>query len=295
VALHEIVSQENSKEVLAKVVLEISSQFGLPSTPSGESLIDSAFHHHFGQPGKQTRSSLALEASHKMGLSQTVSLSLAACIEALHNASLVQDDYQDSALKRRGFASVHSLFGRDVALGLTLRLVSTAFACLKGIGDARTNSLLIQRIHESVGETVLGQTRDLNPNENRSVESLLSIAKQKSGPLFALSLELPLIAAGFHQSAESAHEAACRFGLGYQIIDDLKDRKIDRLQPNDANIANALADRFGSNDGISQARALAEKELRTAIDLARTLPSESGRLLCTMAAELLAKIEASCG
>jgi len=293
--LHETLSQKNSNEVLTEVILEISSQFGLPPTISGESPIDSAFVHHFTKLGKQTRSTLALEASQKLGLSKHSSIALAACIEALHNASLVQDDYQDAALKRRGFASVHSLFGRDVALGLTLRLVSTAFVCLKGIGDAQINSMLVQRMHESVGETVLGQTRDLNPNEDRSVESLLEIAQQKSGPLFALSLELPLIAAGYHELVETAHEAACRFGLGYQIIDDLKDRKIDRLQPTDANIANALVEQFGLTEGMSRARALAKKELRASVDLAHTLPSKSGMLLCTMAGELLVELEASHG
>jgi geranylgeranyl diphosphate synthase type II len=228
-------------------------------------------------------------------LDKQLSITLAACIEALHNASLVQDDYQDSALKRRGSPSVHSLFGRDVALGLTLRLLSTAFACLQNVGNMQINAALIQRIHESLGVTILGQTRDLNPDEDRSDDVLMSIAKQKSGPLFALSLELPLIAAGHHQAVFAAHEAACRFGLGYQIIDDLQDRKIDRLQTHDANIANALVEQYGHSDGLSRARALAENELLIAAEQADKLPMGSGKLLCTMARELLVHLKQSCG
>lgn len=273
-------------EILAKVTTKIASKFGLPSHVAKESRIDAAFLHHFGVAGKQTRSTLAIEASRRLRLDAGVSLCLAACVECLHNASLVQDDVQDSALERRGQSSIHSLFGDSVALGLTTQLVSTAYVLLAELKEPAIYAQTLRRLHQAIGETALGQTRDLDPIEERSLESALSIARQKSGPLFALALELPLIAAGKSADLDRAHEAACSFGLGYQIIDDLKDRKVDELSPTDANVVNRLLENYASEEAVRRAEELAENELERSIALAHSLPSEAGALLASMAGDL---------
>ncbi|MFO8027518.1 MAG: polyprenyl synthetase family protein [Opitutales bacterium] len=294
-AIHDQLAYSERTTLLEAVRRRIAEDFALDCGSAGQGRVDGAFLHHFEAPGKQTRPTLTIEASRALGLDAGVAVGFGACIEALHNASLVQDDLQDCALERRGRPSIHSLFGKDVALGLATRLVSAAFLSLSTAsrllaspsGEGELGVLATGRAHRAISETIDGQSRDLDPRADRSVENLLTIARQKSGPLFSLALELPLIAAGHLASLERAREAACRLGLGYQIIDDVKDRQIDRLQAADANIVNALAQSAGPDEACRQAIDLARSELARSRELAAGLPSSSGAHLRAMADDLL--------
>lgn len=297
-AIHNHLDWPERDGLLVAVSRQIADDFALNRNPSVQGRVDVAFIHHFKAPGKQTRPSMAIEAGRALGLDAGASVRFGACIEALHNASLVQDDLQDGALERRGRPSIHTLFGKDIALGLATRLVSTAFVCLSSgcgliaprSGHSGLFALAAERVHQAIRETIDGQSRDLDPRADRSVESLLTVARQKSGPLFALALELPLIAAGHMAELERAHEAADRLGLGYQIIDDLKDRQIDRLQPADANIVNALSKISGQKEACRQAIHLARAELAHSCKLAEKLPDSSGAHLCLLAGDLLSRL-----
>lgn len=294
-AIHDQLAYSGRATLLEAVRRRISKDFALNRESAGRGRVDEAFLHHFEAPGKQTRPTLTIEASRVLGLGAEIAVGFGACIEALHNASLVQDDLQDGALERRGRPSIHNLFGKDVALGLATRLVSAAFLSLSTAsrllasppGEGVLGVLATERAQRAISETIDGQSRDLDPQADRSVENLLSIARQKSGPLFALALELPLIAAGHLASLERAREAACRLGMGYQIIDDLKDQKLDRLQAADANIVNALAQSAGPDEASRQAINLARAELARSRELAAGLPSSSGAHLRAMADDLL--------
>jgi geranylgeranyl diphosphate synthase type II len=286
-------ARSDQKTLLDRVHHKIASDFGL--SPEHESAVDAAFRHHFKVRGKQTRPRLAIEASFALGLGEQVAVGFAACIEALHNASLVQDDFQDGALKRRGLPSVHGLFGKDVALGLATQLVSAAFVSLASAGLGELSGPISRQVQRAIGETIHGQCDDLNAQPDRSVESLLRIARAKSGPLFALALELPLTASGFEADAMQAREAAGKLGLGYQIIDDLKDRAADSLQPSDANIINALAREMDFIQAKEKALSLAKAELVQASRIAGGLPSGCGARLQQMAEELLNRLQSTRG
>ncbi|MEM7792393.1 MAG: polyprenyl synthetase family protein, partial [Verrucomicrobiota bacterium] len=167
-----------------------------------------AFDHHFNSPGKQMRSRVCVKASEALSLDYDFSLHLAATVEALHNASLILDDFQDGALERRGSPTVCALFGRDIALTLTLRLTTASFVCLTSSSKAQNLNKLVNELHRVVTETSIGQTRDLDPTRKTNAEDLKLTASLKSGPLFGLSISLPLIAAGFHGHVEKTYKIA---------------------------------------------------------------------------------------
>lgn len=273
---------------LKTVSKQILSDFGQPTDVAGDSVAD-AFQHHFSVTGKQTRATLTLITSHRLGLVEQSAVRLAACVEALHNASLVQDDLQDGALTRRGQPTVYSLFGEPVALGLTTRLIATAFQGIQSFDDSSIRSLLFGSVHNALSQTISGQNRDLEAVQNRSVEDLLRIAEDKSGPLFALSLQLPLLASGFTEFAMPAKEAACQFGLGYQLLDDIKDREIDRIQLADSNIVNTLMRQpdFDEMTAVREAKAMATEHLKASARLADALPNQSGSGLQALSKRLL--------
>ena len=85
-----------------------------------------ALKYHLSSGGQRTRASLSLACSKALGLSVADATALAATVECLHNASLVQDDLQDGSSLRRSKVPVWKRYGTDTALCLTDLLISAA-------------------------------------------------------------------------------------------------------------------------------------------------------------------------
>lgn len=271
-----VLSVTPGSKMLPGVICLIRSHFGEVSSCNADDPIRHAFEHHFEVPGKQMRASLSLDASSALGLDQSTAECLAACVETLHNASLVLDDFQDAALERRDHPTVCAMYGRDVALGLTLRLTTTAFVSLSQIKISKHTAALTAEVHQAVADTILGQTWDQDSDKNNQVEQVKQTAALKSGPLFGLSLSLPLIAAGHGEAVPTARRLGELFGLGYQALDDLKDRATDRLQAVDANIVNAFESDLSFVEAEMATREVANAVLAEAQELAAQLPRGSG-------------------
>jgi len=241
--------------------------------------IDAAYAHHFQQDGGCTRMNLTLECSAALGLNQTTAIALAASVECLHNASIIQDDLQDNSHTRRGQITVARKFGPDVALGLTNRLVSAAFVCVAIDSLNPFINLLIRQLHLAISETIDGQTHELlGINGKDSLDQRLNAAMKKSGPLFALAIELPLITAGFNDHIDTAHQSALQFGLGYQIIDDLQDQASDASVGSNVNFVSAMStDYTGDTHAAEQKSArIASNAMEKAAILALQLPMHAG-------------------
>ena len=109
--------------------------------------------------------------------------------------------------------------------------------------------------------------------------------------MFALALELPLIAAGLESRVEEAHRAACAFGSGYQVADDLQDVQSDRAAGVGSNIVLVLERSLGADEARGQARRLACLYLRIATRGASALPRGSGDLLSALAHRVIRQLE----
>jgi geranylgeranyl diphosphate synthase type II len=255
-------------------------------SPCGDSdgLLERALQYHFESAGGQKRALIALSAGRSLGLEDADAVTLAASVELVHNASLLQDDLQDQSATRRGRPAVWVRFGEPAAIGLTNRLLAAAFAALAKIRHPEFLPDLIEKLHVAVAETAEGQTADLAGRGN--LDAVLASARRKSGPFFALALEMPLITAGFVEEVTIAHEAACDFGLGYQIFDDLKDVEADR----EAGIGLSLVLAFERESSLAEARsraaAVARQAFESSIDLARRLPRDCGGALVDQAEDL---------
>jgi geranylgeranyl pyrophosphate synthase len=266
------------------------------SSAAGASPLDEGFAHHFKAIGGQTRARFALECCHKLGIGAQDAEIIAASVEALHNASLVLDDVQDNSATRRGHASVAHEHGDNVAIGLAHRLVATSFECLTNLSNLSQLGPMIKQINRSIADTIDGQTYDLRADRsNTSLDENLSSAKSKSGPLFALAFELPLIFAKLEAYLPFAHTAACQFGLGYQIIDDLKDRATDKVGGQNSNIALVMELTEGttsSQDAVAKTVQIGFDCLTDAREQSRALPSDSGESLVWASERLLTQLEA---
>ncbi|MBV5277060.1 polyprenyl synthetase family protein, partial [bacterium] len=73
---------------------------------AGEPATLRAARYHLEAGGQRVRARLALHACEALGVVGDQSVRLAACVELLHNASLVHDDLQDKEKLRRGLPTV---------------------------------------------------------------------------------------------------------------------------------------------------------------------------------------------
>ncbi|MFP4282110.1 MAG: polyprenyl synthetase family protein, partial [Opitutales bacterium] len=176
--------------------------------------------------------------------------------------------------------------------GLTNRLITTAFACLAEIEEPVALGRMIRRLNAAVAETVSGQTSELTrkAHEEPSVESCIAAARQKSGPLFALALELPLIMAGQEKHVGTAHRVACLLGLGYQMLDDLKDQTPDSAHASSGNLVLAMRRANPARSAEQAVASLARTCLSDAIKEAEKLPGGMGRPLIEWTQSLFPRI-----
>jgi len=172
------------------------------------------------------------------------SLPLAPLVEFCHNASLIHDDIEDSSDERRGKPAVHLIYGVDTAINSGSFLYFLPLACIDswaGINPglaqadnyrAEAYSLwaaYLRKLH-------LGQAIDIHWHRDfgiiPSVDEYLAMCALKTGCLARFAAELGVMAAktadcetsrtGALGEAAPLGEAAEKLGIGFQILDDVK-------------------------------------------------------------------------
>ena len=278
--------------ISSELLTQVEHKLLTSCTCSAEnSRLISALHYHLKSGGNRSRVRLCLRTGEALGLLPSDSQVLAVSIELLHNASLIQDDLQDKDTQRRGQPAVWQQFGTDVALGLVDLMIASAFKNLTDLADSTHLKATINKLHEAIGQTLDGQSLDLSDGAVMNVDHCLKVARMKSGPLFALALELPILVAGHHSYLEQAHDAACSFGTGYQIYDDILDFDQDRRHSHSNNVVCALNEDMRVRESFLHAITLAKRQLSHAKYVAHQLPNRSGRFLAEMTARLELKLE----
>jgi geranylgeranyl diphosphate synthase type I len=250
----------------------------------------SALDGHLAAGGQRTRAQISLTCGMRLGLRKADTIALATSVELLHNASLIQDDLQDKARMRRGSPTVWSKYGTNCAIGLTDLTIAAAFRALGEVSKPNLLPGLIDSLYHAISVTLRGQTDDLSGNAT-SLEDALSIARRKSGPLFALALELPLQLAGRCPSLQQASHAAQSFGLGYQIYDDIIDVNDDRASESQSNTVVALESELAPEDALKSARDLAKRYLDESASLALELPASCGQGLADLAVHINKRLD----
>ena len=255
------------------------------------SALHAAIRYQYRTPGSEARAALCLSASLALGLPDESAVRLAASVATLHNASLIQDDLQDRDALRRGKTAIWKQFGPDIAINATDLLIATAFE-LAASASSGSAHRLVSTMSRAIARTLQGQTKDLDAGRGLNVEQAIAVAKEKSGPLFSLSLELPLVLSGHFYFLSMAREAGAAFGIGYQIFDDMHDCTRDRESGNLSNLA-LLAGSSVDSELLSMESAedLAHNYLQEAASGAAALPDGCGALLADKCTELLSELD----
>jgi octaprenyl-diphosphate synthase len=167
-------------------------------------------------------------------------LPLIPLIELPHNASLIHDDIEDNSDERRGKPAVHLIYGTDTAINGGCFLYFLPLGCIDRWEAAVE---LKNRVYAIWGEHMrrlhLGQAMDIawhrDFTSRPSPEEYIQMCRLKTGALARLAAVLGVYAgsAGKADLAESAEvqasdlaetlgEAAEKLGMGFQILDDVK-------------------------------------------------------------------------
>jgi geranylgeranyl diphosphate synthase, type II len=192
----------------------------------------SALKHLLRHPGSMVRPRLVMQIAAAYGIDEGAAAEIAIALEYFHTSSLVFDDLpcMDNATSRRGAPCVHVPFGEAGAILAALALINRAYALMwKSIArcpravQADAMDYLEKRL--GVCGLLNGQSLDLNyarlPHDRETTER---IACGKTVSLIRLTLVLPAMLGGASwREVRLLERMAMCWGLGYQMVDDLKD------------------------------------------------------------------------
>lgn len=182
---------------------------------------------HMNTGGKRVRARLALTVAELLGVDKDAAVAWAACVEMLHNATLVHDDLQDGDMLRRGVPTTWVRHGMPQAINTGDLMLMLPFSGIDEIDtDDATRWRLSRAVARRASEAVRGQSleMDLLDGLHRDWPTFLRAVHGKTGQLLALPVEGAALLAGF--SASEAEELADEFmvlGEIFQLQDDTRD------------------------------------------------------------------------
>jgi geranylgeranyl pyrophosphate synthase len=179
-----------------------------------------------GRGGKRWRPLFLLFCAELCG-SWRRSLPLTPLVELAHNGSLIVDDIEDRAPRRRGGPAIHLQQGLDVALNGANLMYFLAPRVIEQAGLPAVEKQLVYRYYvEAMIRLHLGQGLDiLWHRQHRHLPSqaeYLRMCRLKTGCLARLAAQAGAIAGGGGpKTAELLGEIAEEYGSCFQIIDDV--------------------------------------------------------------------------
>ena len=224
----------------------------LPLPPEISPGLRGALQHILDHPGSLVRPRMVFQTGLAFGLTQDAAHSLAVALEYFHTSSLIFDDLpcMDNATDRRGAVCVHRKFGEHEAILAALALINRAYALSwQAMADspklARTRGMAYLEQCLGVAGLLNGQSLDLSysslPHTRETTEQ---IALGKTVSLIRLTLVLPALLGGAsRREIQLLERISVCWGLGYQIVDDLKDVLQNSEQTGKTAARDALLDR----------------------------------------------------
>ncbi|MDR2702317.1 MAG: polyprenyl synthetase family protein [Spirochaetaceae bacterium] len=187
----------------------------------------------FSRGGKRWRPLLAHLICQALG-GGDAAIPLLGLVEFPHNASLIHDDLEDESTERRGKAAIHLLYGNDTAINSGSFLYFLPFMDLENWNGEPQAQIRIWKLYAAHLRLLhLGQSMDIawhrDPAFTPSLEDYMLMCGLKTGCLARFAALLGAEIAGAVQNTipdesltASLGEAAQKLGVGFQILDDVK-------------------------------------------------------------------------
>ncbi len=183
--------------------------------------------------GKRIRPVLLLASYSSFKDDVEKALPISVSIELIHTYSLIHDDLPaiDNADTRRGRASLHKVFGEDIAILAGDALLTLAFENLAKVTNF--NEMIVLRcirelsVNAGINGMVGGQVMDVMTTPQDATEEVLYyIHSKKTGSLMKTAIKIGGILSEIDDKVLNKLESfGDKIGLTYQILDDIEDSK----------------------------------------------------------------------
>ena len=149
-------------------------------------------------------------------------ISLAACVEFIHTATLLHDDVVDESGLRRGLASANAVFGNKASVLVGDFLFSRSFELM--VEDGSLDVLrILSHASSVIAEGEVLQLITSNDTET-SETAYLDVIRAKTAQLFAAACRIGAVVAERPRVEEEALETyGMNLGIAFQLIDDVLD------------------------------------------------------------------------
>lgn len=178
--------------------------------------------------GKMIRPGLVLLAGGAVGKITDKHIRIAAIMEMIHNATLLHDDVIDEGQRRRGRATVNSLWGNESAVLLGDFLLSKVF---KMCADLEPQ--VVKIIATAAARTCEGELRQIAQRENWQLNEMeyIDIITEKSAALLSSCCYLGGLLGGAGEiEVRLLSDFGLNLGIAFQITDDLLDITGDEVK-----------------------------------------------------------------
>ena len=185
-------------------------------------LIDNLANHILTAGGKKIRPIVTLLTSKLCNYSGKNHLSLAACVELIHTATLLHDDVIDESKMRRGIPTANDLFGNKSSVLVGDFLFSKSFELMVANGSKSILKIL-SKTSSTLAE---GEVMQLTTIKNYLTDdqSYMNIIKAKTASLFSAASEISaLLANQDNQTQKNLKKYGEYLGTAFQLVDDALD------------------------------------------------------------------------
>jgi len=149
-------------------------------------------------------------------------------VELAHNGSLIVDDIEDKSVERRGKPAVHLLYGEDLSINAGNLMYFNATGLVARLDKpAELRFSILDSYCENLRRLHFGQGLDIQWHNDHdqipAIDVYLQMCRFKTGALARFAAQVGvLVAGGSRPNADTAGDIWERIGVGFQILDDVK-------------------------------------------------------------------------
>ena len=191
-----------------------------------------AMSHLFTGGGKRLRAIMPRLVGDAIGNGHQGHYTLGACIEIIHNFTLIHDDIMDQDPIRRGLDAVHVAYDDPTAINAGDAMLALGFEMLADSSHIEDSQLrhVVSAIGQMVRHVAEGQQEDFEFEERDSVseDEYISMIAGKTSAMFETCAETGAILAGADsETVANMANWGLNLGLCFQIMDDYIDMTSD--------------------------------------------------------------------
>ncbi len=153
---------------------------------------------------------------------------IAAAIEFVHVASLIEDDMMDNSDTRRGKPACHKKYGDNIAhlAHMLLREIAEENITERNVLSDSQRIAIARKAFHTGKAMVYGQEKDVTQIGLGSVEKIIKMYEGKSGALIGAALACGgIIGCACEEDINALDKMGVKMGVSYQIIDDVLDAR----------------------------------------------------------------------